>query len=200
MEEFRQIEAAIEKGDEADDEVSERSTLKDSRASPHHDDSIIDIDENEAWITGALDQELLRTGSVELEDEEGSLVGEEDLEEYERARKEVDRKLSNQESDDFTAESLEDNSDNMNRNESVEEEVPTPLTPRPSEPDSQEKEREQIEFWHLATALATMLEVKIPEDNDPEIEADTEEEREQKRRKLVLDGIVKSMRDLLRKE
>lgn len=174
--------------------------MKGSRETLHHDDSIIDIDENEAWITGALDQELLRTESLDLEDEEGSILGNEDLEEYEKARKEENEELIHQDSEEFTAESSEDNLEDLNRNESVEEqEVPTPLTPR-LETDNQERERENIEFWHLATALATMLEVTIPENNDPEIEADTEEEREQKRRKFVLDGIVKAMRSLLKKE
>ncbi|KAE9555144.1 hypothetical protein FO519_001639 [Halicephalobus sp. NKZ332] len=205
LEEFQKLESAIEKEIEADDEISTKSTPKNSQVgTPLYDDSVADIDENEDWITGAADQEFLKRASLkdEDEDEEQSLFGDEDLEEYERAKIEAEQTLRHQETEEFTAESLEDSLDEVNKNESAEEhEISTPETPRLSQEDLQrkEKEKEKIEFWHLAAALANMLGVEIPEDDNPEIQADAEDEREQKRRRLVLDGIVKAMGDLLKK-
>uniref|UniRef100_A0AC34QF48 BAG domain-containing protein n=1 Tax=Panagrolaimus sp. JU765 TaxID=591449 RepID=A0AC34QF48_9BILA len=190
VKEFEELEATIDKGEDADDENSEPVNTRPPTAgngTPLYEESVVDVNEDEPWITGAVDQE-----EVKAAESEGAS---EDLEEYVKAKKECANDAT--ESDDFTAESSENESPEVARQETIDQEsevIQTPETPRPDDPPK--SNRETIEFWHLASALAQMLHIDI---DNSEIEAVNEDEKEQKRRKLVLDALVTAMQDLLSK-
>lgn len=190
IEEFQELEATIDKGEDADDENSEpinNHSLTSRNATPLYEESVVDINEDEPWITGSLDQEALKS-----EESEG---GTEDLEEYKKAKMECTNDAK--ESDDFTAESSEDDhpETNKSRQQTIDHDseiIQTPETPRLD--DHPKVNHEVIEFWHLASALAQMLQVDI---NISDIETMNEDEQEQKRRKLVLETLITAMENIL---